>query len=111
MSTLAFALTWDYRCPFAWKAHDHVVTALQGGADWDVTFLPFSLGQVHVAVVGAGVNHRADLPQSVASYDSTTTIETIPVQRVTAPMELTLQMVAEGRAWFGERFRVTVVPR
>ena len=46
--TRSFALTWDYRCPFARNAHEHVVTALLGGADWDVTFLPFSLGQVHV---------------------------------------------------------------
>jgi hypothetical protein len=44
-----FAVTWDYRCPFARNAHEHVVTALQGGASWEVTFLPFSLGQVHVA--------------------------------------------------------------
>jgi 2-hydroxychromene-2-carboxylate isomerase len=48
MATHTFAVTWDYRCPFAYKAHDHVVTALLGGADWDVTFTPFSLGQVHV---------------------------------------------------------------
>lgn len=47
-SPRTFAVTWDYRCPFARNAHDHVVTALQGGAGWDVTFVPFSLGQVHV---------------------------------------------------------------
>jgi hypothetical protein len=46
---LTFAVTWDYRCPFARNAHDLVVEALRGGADWDVTFVPFSLGQVHVA--------------------------------------------------------------
>lgn len=45
----SFAVTWDYRCPFARNAHEHVVTALRGGAAWDVTFVPFSLGQVHVA--------------------------------------------------------------
>jgi DSBA-like thioredoxin domain len=45
----SFAVTWDYRCPFARNAHDHVVTGLRGGADWDVRFVPFSLGQVHVA--------------------------------------------------------------
>jgi len=45
---LTFAVTWDYRCPFARNAHEHVLTALEDGADWDVTFLPFSLGQVHV---------------------------------------------------------------
>jgi hypothetical protein len=43
-----FAITWDYRCPYARIAHDHVVTALRGGASWDVTFLPYCLGQSHV---------------------------------------------------------------
>jgi hypothetical protein len=46
--TLQFAVTWDYRCPFARNGHEHVVAALQGGADWDVRFVPFSLNQVHV---------------------------------------------------------------
>ena len=46
--TRQFGLTFDYRCPWARIVHEHVVTALRGGADWDVTFLPFSLGQVHV---------------------------------------------------------------
>ena len=45
---LRFALTWDYRCPFARNVHEHVVDAMLDGADWDVTFLPFSLGQSHV---------------------------------------------------------------
>ncbi len=49
MATHTFSITWDYRCPFADRMHDHVVEALLGGADWDVTFTPFSLGQVHVA--------------------------------------------------------------
>jgi 2-hydroxychromene-2-carboxylate isomerase len=44
-----FAVTWDYRCPFARNAHEHLVAALADGADWDVTFLPFSLSQVHLA--------------------------------------------------------------
>jgi hypothetical protein len=48
-SPAAFAVTWDYRCPFARNAHEHVVAALRAGAAWDVTFVPFSLGQVHVA--------------------------------------------------------------
>jgi len=47
--TRTFDITWDYRCPFARNAHEHVVEALEAGADWDVTFVPFSLGQVHVA--------------------------------------------------------------
>jgi 2-hydroxychromene-2-carboxylate isomerase len=44
-----FALSWDYRCPFARNAAEHVLSAQAGGADWDVAWLPFSLGQVHVA--------------------------------------------------------------
>lgn len=46
--TRSFAVTFDYRCPYARIAHDHVVEGLRAGADWDVTFLPFSLGQSHV---------------------------------------------------------------
>jgi hypothetical protein len=54
-SMSSFAVTWDYRCPFARIAHDHVITALEGGADWDVTFLPFSLNQAHVEEGGTPV--------------------------------------------------------
>ncbi len=46
--TRSFALTWDYRCPYGRIAHDHVVHGLRAGADWDVTFVPFCLGQSHV---------------------------------------------------------------
>ena len=45
----AFAVSFDYRCPFARNAHEHVVEGLRAGAPWDVTWVPFSLGQVHVA--------------------------------------------------------------
>lgn len=47
-SPRTFAITWDYRCPFARNAHEHVIAGLRAGAAWDVTFVPFSLGQVHV---------------------------------------------------------------
>ncbi len=43
-----FALTWDYRCPFARNATEHILTGVDAGADWRVKFVPFSLGQVHV---------------------------------------------------------------
>lgn len=43
-----FSITWDYRCPFARNANEHVLEGLAAGADWDVTFVPFSLGQMHV---------------------------------------------------------------
>jgi hypothetical protein len=50
-----FAVTWDYRCPFARNAHEHIVAGLADGADWDVTFLPFSLSQGHVPEGGLAV--------------------------------------------------------
>jgi hypothetical protein len=44
-----FSISWDYRCPFARNAHEHVVTGLRAGAEWSVRWVPFSLAQVHVA--------------------------------------------------------------
>ncbi len=44
----SFRITWDYRCPFARNAHEHVLAALDAGAGWNVEFVPFSLGQAHV---------------------------------------------------------------
>lgn len=43
-----FALTFDYRCPFARNAHELVVAGLRAGATWDVTYVPFSLSQAKV---------------------------------------------------------------
>lgn len=38
-----FGVTFDYRCPFARIVHEHVLDGLEGGADWEVAFRPFSL--------------------------------------------------------------------
>ncbi|HEV7864352.1 MAG TPA: DsbA family protein [Acidimicrobiia bacterium] len=43
-----FAVTWDYRCPFARNAHEALVNGVREGRDWDVRFWPFSLDQIHV---------------------------------------------------------------
>ena len=53
--TRSFSVNWDYRCPFARNAHEHVVAGLKAGADWDVEFVPFSLSQVHVEEGGTPV--------------------------------------------------------
>jgi hypothetical protein len=53
--TRSFAVTWDYRCPFARNAHEHLLTALRHGADWDVRFVPFALDQAHVEEGGEPV--------------------------------------------------------
>jgi 2-hydroxychromene-2-carboxylate isomerase len=55
-----FAVTWDYRCPFARIAHEHVLAGLDAGADWDVTFVPFSLDQAHVEEGGIPVFDEPD---------------------------------------------------
>ncbi len=44
----AFTVTYDYLCPFARIANEAIVDALEAGADYDVTFAPFSLTQVHL---------------------------------------------------------------
>ncbi len=40
-----FAVTWDYRCPFARNGHEHLLDGLEAGAEWDVTFIPYFLNQ------------------------------------------------------------------
>jgi hypothetical protein len=55
MALNRFSVNWDYRCPFARNAHEHLVTALRGGAPFDVEFVPFSLNQVHVEEGGVPV--------------------------------------------------------
>jgi hypothetical protein len=45
--TLQFAVTYDYRCPFARNAHEHLIDGLTTpGTDWDVHFVPLSLSQL-----------------------------------------------------------------
>jgi 2-hydroxychromene-2-carboxylate isomerase len=46
--TRQIAVTFDYRCPFAYNGHAGVVAAVRGGADLDVRYVPFSLDQAHV---------------------------------------------------------------
>ena len=53
--TRSFSVNWDYRCPFARNAHEHLLAGLQAGADWDVRFLVFSLEQSHVEEGGTPV--------------------------------------------------------
>jgi hypothetical protein len=42
---LSFQLSYDYRCPFAKNIHLHVIEALRSGADFDVTFVPWTMSQ------------------------------------------------------------------
>jgi hypothetical protein len=49
---LTFGITYDYLCPFARNANEHVAIGLRDGAPWDVTFVPFSLVQAKSAETG-----------------------------------------------------------
>lgn len=55
MATRHFSINFDYRCPFARNANEHVLSALDAGADYDVEFKAFSLGQAHVEEGGISV--------------------------------------------------------
>lgn len=68
--SLAFAVTWDYRCPFARNAHEHVLTGLAAGADWDVRFVPFSLGQAHVTEGAPSVWDKPDQDSGILALQA-----------------------------------------
>ncbi|MEX2254221.1 MAG: DsbA family protein [Acidimicrobiia bacterium] len=43
----SIAVTFDYRCPFAYNGSAAAIAAVRGGADLAVRYVPFSLDQVH----------------------------------------------------------------
>lgn len=57
--TRSFAVSFDYRCPFARNAHESVVQGVRDGRDWAVRFVPFSLDQAHVDEGATAVWDRA----------------------------------------------------
>lgn len=65
-----FAVTWDYLCPFARNAHEHLAAALDDGAPWDVTFTPFSLMQAHVPEGEAPVCEQAEKARGVLALEA-----------------------------------------
>jgi hypothetical protein len=52
MERTVFGITYDYLCPFARNANEHVVAGIRAGAAWDVTFAPLSLTQLKAAETG-----------------------------------------------------------
>ncbi len=75
----SFAVNWDYRCPFARNAHEHVLAGLEAGAHWDVRFLAFSLEQAHVEEQGTPVWDEPDQhPGLVANLAGVVVRDRIP---------------------------------
>jgi protein-disulfide isomerase-like protein with CxxC motif len=65
-----FSVTWDYLCPFARNVHEHLITGLENGAAWEVTFTPFSLMQAHVEEGGAPVWDAPDQAKGVLALQA-----------------------------------------
>ena len=86
----SFSVTWDYLCPFARNAHEHLVTALQAGADWDVHFRFFSLAQAHVDQGGTAVwdNDPLSKPGVLAGLSALVVRERHPEHFLDAHMAL-----------------------
>ena len=62
-----FSVNWDYRCPFARNAHEHLLAGLHAGAEWDVHFVVFSLEQSHVEEGGTPVWDEPDRHPGLAA--------------------------------------------
>ena len=76
-----FSVSYDYRCPFARNAHEHVVEALRGGADWDVAFVPFSLSQAHVEEGGQPVWENPDKARDLLAIEAGLVVRDLYPQR------------------------------
>jgi len=48
MAPVPFSINFDYRCPFARLANEHVLAAVAGGAPYQVSYVGFSLNEAHV---------------------------------------------------------------
>jgi hypothetical protein len=79
--TPSFAITYDYRCPYARIASNHVVTALRGGTNWDVTFLPFSLTQNHVEDGAPSVWEQPDQDSGILAMQASIAIRDTQPER------------------------------
>lgn len=66
----SFSVTWDYLCPFARNVHEHLVSALDAGAPWEVAFVPFSLMQSHVEEGGRPVWEEPEKPRGVLALEA-----------------------------------------
>jgi protein-disulfide isomerase-like protein with CxxC motif len=63
-----FAVTFDYRCPFARNVHEHLLAGLADGADWDVRFVwddPAKFDDL--VALAAGIVVRDQYPEQFAA--------------------------------------------
>jgi DSBA-like thioredoxin domain len=77
----SFAVTYDYRCPFARNAHEHLIEGLRAGAPWEVDFVPFSLTQSHVEEGGTPVWEDPERAGDLVAIEASIAVRTLVPQR------------------------------
>ncbi|HEY8080824.1 MAG TPA: DsbA family protein [Acidimicrobiales bacterium] len=84
-----FEVSYDYLCPFAHIAHEHVVEGLRAGADWDVTFTPWTLRQVHKDEDAPDVWDDTARPDELLALEASVAVrDTFPEQFLDAHLAL-----------------------
>ena len=81
MPDRSFAVTYDYRCPFARIAAEHVVTGLRAGAPWTVSWRPFSLSQAHVEEGDPPVWERPEIDSGLLALEVASAVEELAPER------------------------------
>jgi hypothetical protein len=79
--TRRFAVTYDYRCPFARNAHEHLIEGLRAGAPWEVDFVPFSLTQSHVEEGGTPVWEDPERAGDLMAIEASIAVRTLVPER------------------------------
>jgi hypothetical protein len=76
-----FAVTYDYRCPFARIVHEHLVAGLRSGAEWDVTFVPLSLSQLKVEPGGRSVWEAPETDSGLLALEVSAAVRAVQPER------------------------------
>ncbi len=77
---LAFQLSFDYRCPFAKNLHLHTIAALRAGADFEVTFVPWTMSQGSKADGAPDVWDDADRDSELLALAVSTSVRDLQPQ-------------------------------
>jgi hypothetical protein len=85
----AFAINFDYRCPFARNANEHVIAAVRAGAPYDVTFTAFSQSQgAEDSALGSVWSDPAKRPELLAVASGIVVRDRFPDQFFDAHLSL-----------------------
>jgi DSBA-like thioredoxin domain len=76
-----FLLSYDYRCPFAKIIHLHVVEALRAGANFDVTFVPWTMSQGYRDEGAPDVWDDPESDSQLLSLAVSTSVQTLMPER------------------------------